>query len=211
MKAIEALEIMGFSSVEEITQDELRKTYRKLMKKYHPDLCNNDDTKRKFNEDKSKKINEANELLVSMLNQISALKKLEKATQKKEVMAIIPFDALIDIYNNKEIKLRSGEEQFCLNRYNVKAHRIILCIDIEIQHNTLRRSYSFLKPVLFNDDYEVDCEIDVTENIPEDIVVYAYGKVIKLTLDNISTKLRLRFENSINLSVNIRKKFIQNN
>ncbi|MFC1645829.1 DnaJ domain-containing protein [Candidatus Omnitrophota bacterium] len=57
----EARQILGLE--EDVTLEEIKKTYRKLSFKYHPDKCKDD--KKKECEEAFKKISNANELLMS--------------------------------------------------------------------------------------------------------------------------------------------------
>lgn len=62
MAFIDYYKILGIKK--KSTQDEIKKAYRKLARKYHPDLNPND----KVAEQKFKEINEANEVLSNLEN-----------------------------------------------------------------------------------------------------------------------------------------------
>lgn len=198
---------MGFESLDELNKEALTKAYRSLMRKHHPDLYCHDIEKQKSNEKIAKAVNEANEILVNILSQVEAFKKWENATKKTEVFAIIPFESLFDIYDGKPVKLKSGDDTFEITKGNIKAHRIVLCIECSIICNGITYRYSTLKPAVFGDEYTIDCDIAVIDTNPIDIKVLAYGKEVNISLKN-NTLLKLRYRNSINLTLDIRRKLI---
>lgn len=61
----EALNIMGLTY--NSTMEDLKKSYKKLIFKFHPDK--NPDSKRKFAEEKTKKLNEARDIIIKYLNE----------------------------------------------------------------------------------------------------------------------------------------------
>lgn len=209
MDIVRALELLKFESLDDVTDKSLTKAYRTLMREHHPDLYFNNDELLKKNEQIAKEINEAHEILSKILGQMNAIRKWEELTKKTEIFAIIPFQSLFDLYNGKTINLRSNNETFKLTKSNIRLHRIILCIECSITHNNATYQFSTLKPAVFNDDYSIDCDIPMTDDTEEtDIDIVAYNKNIKIALKNNNTRLKLRYDNSVVLTLNIRKKII---
>lgn len=211
MEVKKALDVFGFKSIDDLTEENLKKAYRKLMKKYHPDLYTKNNLGLEQAEFKSKQINEANETLGKLLVQIESFKRWEQATRKEEIFTIIPFESLFSIYSGESIELHDSNGTFLLTKGNLRAHRIILCINCSITYNNVTHNYSELKPAILKDEYEIECAVPVIDDSPLDIAVNAYGKNLNITLKNKTTRLRLKFEHSIDLILNIQKRLIQQN
>lgn len=201
-----ALEIMGYTSIGDLTKESISKAFRNLMRKHHPDLFYNDPIKLAENEQIAKDINEAHEKVLKVLSQLEAIRQLEKLSSKQEVMAVIPFQSLSDIYNGGKIVLRGTEDTFELTKYNIRAHRIYLYIECNILCNNINNTFSAIKPFITSDEYSIECVIPV-RSIEEtiDAVVTTANKEVKLILRAIETKLTLRYDNGIKLEMHIRK------
>lgn len=214
MDISKALSILEFESLDDITDDKLTKAYRKLMRQHHPDLFHHDEKLLKEHEKYAKLINEAHEILGSILKQIDSIRQWEALTHKEEIFAIIPFQSLFDMYNGKVVKLHSGggsNDVFELNKSNIRTNRIILCIECCIIHNNVTHQFSTLKPAIISDEYNIDCEIPVIDDkLVEDIKIEAYEKNISIQLKNSTTILKLRYTSGVTLTLNIRKRIIDN-
>lgn len=212
MSMEEALQWFGFETLEEASQEEVTKRFRGLMRKHHPDLCYSDDEQRKKNEEASKQINSAHELLVKLLTEIETLQRINERANRVEVFALIPFEKLFSLYNGEVITLRSKDKNkgdFTLTKGNIKANRIMLCIEVGIMVNGVRTTFSKIVPYIYTDEYTVNCDIPVRDDSVIEVRVEAYGKVVNVALKNDTTRLKLRYNNKISLSIEMSKKIVE--
>jgi len=68
----EALDLFGLSAMDEATQDSIDKTYKLLIKKWHPDICLDPQAL-----EMTKKINKARDLLVDLLKGYADIQKVK--------------------------------------------------------------------------------------------------------------------------------------
>lgn len=210
MTVVEALNYFEYNDINEAAEDkDIKRRYKKLMRKYHPDLAHgNAELERKHTEI-SKNINEALEVINLVIKQIKAFKAIEEASNTQSIFAIIPFESLFEIYNNKTIQLSSklaNGDNFTLNKSNIRAHKIILHLNCDLVVNGIRQSYSVLTPWVIKDEYSINCPIIVTDMEPIDVIINCHTKNVELTLKNNSTRLKLQFESGVVVYVNIEKK-----
>lgn len=219
MKALDAIRIFDITDIYEIDRQDLVKRYRNFMKKYHPDLCTDKRLKALY-EEKSKEINEANEILNRLLDSIESEKKLVDIQRKDIVVAIIPFDKLLDLYNGGELELRGSkggqETTFKLTESNVKSMMISLLCEIRIEINGNTYEFESIQKVNIKDEYEIECIIDVCDSYllqqsDLDVRIMGYGKDVKVKLSSNPLKLKLNFNGLAKLNVNIYRKLIDTN
>lgn len=210
MDVTQALEILGIASLDNVTAETLKKAFRTLMKKHHPDKYATEPEEAEKHAKIARKINEAHELLTKLLKDITAIRNLEKMTRREEIFSVIPMAGLFKLYSGEKIKLGSENNVFELTSGNIRLHRIYLCIDCSLEINGVYTNYSCIKPVVYNDEYSIDCEIPVTNLGSLDVTVHAYDKAVKLDMQTSSAALLLRLPNNVKLKINIRKRLLAN-
>lgn len=203
MNTQECVKELGFNNGNEITKAELKKRYRSLMRKNHPDLAH-DEQDRLKKEARAKRINEAYEKLERLIQRRDFEKLFE---EKREISAIIPLDGLVELYDGNSIKLRDNNGDFELTKSNIRAHRIVLecCCSILDKSTGFVSVYSKYEQYHQGDEYSIDCTLQVKDTSPIDIEVSAYGKVVKLTLNNLVTRLKLTYRYRVQFTINIQK------
>lgn len=208
MNIAEALELLGIDTLDDKSKQDITKIYRKLIKKHHPDLFSNQPELLIKNEEITKDINEAYDLITSALERSKLIQQFSNAKATKVVFAIIPFDKLPGLYSGDTIKLKYNGAEFILTSGNIRANRIVLDISCCIIVDGISYKFSALKPWVIKDEYEINCDIPIVEDHTLDVTVLAYGKRVNLKLSSMRTQLRLRYENSVVLDVCISKSII---
>lgn len=208
MDIAKALDILGIADLDRLEAKELTKSYRKLMKKHHPDLYAGNSEELKKHEEIAKQINEAYEVLNKALEQNKMLQQFEQTKSVTEIFAIIPFNELISLYDGNVVKLRHKDGEFELTSGNIRANRIVLDINCSVIIDGISYKFSSLKPWVIKDEYEVNCDIPMMVDSNIDVVVLAYGKRVELNLKSVTTRLRLKYTNNVVLILNLRKNLI---
>lgn len=181
MELHEALEIFGFKDGEDINSTELKKRYRKLAFKYHPD--HGGDT------DKFKDINEANSMLLNRLKIFEQIKRFKES--QKVHAAIISLKDYISLYNGNTFKLSDG---YILKKGNVKSNRIFIEIpySIDISGYVIKSSTIVLYRI--DDKYEVYVDIpDVDVTQERDVKIQMLDKQMQFKMIGYTMAINLNF------------------
>lgn len=181
MELHEALEIFGFKDGEDIDSTELKKRYRKLAFKYHPD--HGGDT------DKFKDINEANSMLLNRLKIFEQIKRFKES--QKVHAAIISLKDYISLYNGNTFKLSDG---YILKKGNVKSNRIFIEIpySIDISGYVIKSSTIVLYRI--DDKYEVYVDIpDVDVTQERDVKIQMIDKQMQFKMIGYTMAINLNF------------------
>lgn len=181
MELHEALEIFGFKDGEDIDSTELKKRYRKLAFKYHPD--HGGDT------DKFKDINEANSILLNRLKIFEQIKRFKES--QKVHAAIIGLKDYISLYSGNTFRLSDG---YILKKGNVKSNRIFIEIpySIDISGYVIKSSTIVLYRI--DDKYEVYVDIpdiDVTQE--RDVKIQILDKQMQFKMIGYTMAINLNF------------------
>lgn len=181
MELHEALEIFGFKDGEDIDSTELKKRYRKLALKNHPD--HGGDT------DKFKDINEANSMLLNRLKIFEQIKRFKES--QKVHAAIISLKDYISLYNGNTFKLSDG---YILKKGNVKSNRIFIEIPycIDISGYVIKSSTIVLYRI--DDKYEVYVDIpDVDVTQERDVKIQMLDKQRQFKMTGYTVAINLNF------------------
>lgn len=181
MELHEALEIFGFKDGEDIDSTELKKRYRKLAFKYHPD--HGGDT------DKFKDINEANSMLLNRLKIFEQIKRFKES--QKVHAAIISLKDYISLYNGNTFKLSDG---YILKKGNVKSNRIFIEIpySIDISGYVIKSSTIVLYRI--DDKYEIYVDIpDVDITQERDVKIQMLDKQMQFKMIGYTMAINLNF------------------
>lgn len=181
MELHEALEIFGFKDGEDIDSTELKKRYRKLALKNHPD--HGGDT------DKFKDINEANSMLLNRLKIFEQIKRFKES--QKVHAAIISLKDYISLYNGNTFKLSDG---YILKKGNVKSNRIFIEIpySIDISGYVIKSSTIVLYRI--DDKYEIYVDIpDVDITQERDVKIQMLDKQMQFKMIGYTMAINLNF------------------
>lgn len=181
MELHEALEIFGFKDGEDIDSTELKKRYRKLAFKYHPDHGGD--------ADKFKDINEANSILLNRLKIFEQIKRFKES--QKVHAAIIGLKDYISLYSGNTFRLSDG---YILKKGNVKSNRIFIEIpySIDISGYVIKSSTIVLYRI--DDKYEVYVDIpdiDVTQE--RDVKIQILDKQMQFKMIGYTMAINLNF------------------
>ena len=181
MELHEALEIFGFKDGEDIDSTELKKRYRKLALKNHPD--HGGDT------DKFQDINEANLMLLNRLKIFEQIKRFKES--QKVHAAIISLKDYISLYNGNTFKLSDG---YILKKGNVKSNRIFIEIpySIDISGYVIKSSTIVLYRI--DDKYEIYVDIpDVDITQERDVKIQMLDKQMQFKMIGYTMAINLNF------------------
>lgn len=181
MELHEALEIFGFKDGEDIDSTELKKRYRKLALKNHPD--HGGDT------DKFKDINEANSMLLNRLKIFEQIKRFKES--QKVHAAIISLKDYISLYNGNTFKLSDG---YILKKGNVKSNRIFIEIpySIDISGYVIKSSTIVLYRIDDKYEFYVDVpDVDVTQE--RDVKIQMLDKQMQFKMIGYTMAINLNF------------------
>lgn len=193
MEIFEALEYLGFSRYEEISIQALKKRYRKLSKKSHPDLGGNPEEFRIITESKDK--------LEKYLKELEILKRLY--TVNKERTAIISLSDLIGMYNGKTITLSDG---YVLTASNLKLNRIYIVIQYSIAIDGIQFIKEQTVPYKIDDRYQLFCEIsDSNIGINRDLRVMIHNKDIQCTIGSSTKIINININNLVHIALQIER------
>lgn len=200
MNINEALELFGMDLME-VSKDTLKKRYRELMKKNHPDLDGNTEI--------AQNINEAHSLLQDSLNRIAVTQANANARSNDKRIFVITIDQLINIYSGKQLKT-SGKEPVIIGIRDLKKLNIMLnaCVSIQYVNTGKTLNFESLTPYDIKDVYRVECGIPIKDiSTPEPIKLKCLDKNIEINLDNDKT-IRLRFDNNVIVEVAIKRRVV---
>lgn len=181
MELHEALEIFGFKDGEDIDSTELKKRYRKLALKHHPD--HGGDT------DKFKDINEANSMLLNRLKIFEQIKRFKES--QKVHAAIIGFKDYISLYSGNTFRLSDG---YILKKGNVKSNRIFIEIPYSIDISGYIIKSSTIVLYRIDDKYEVYVDIpDVDITQERDVKIQMLDKQMQFKMTGYTMAINLNF------------------
>lgn len=194
----EAFRLFNITNINNEDEQSLKKKYRKLMIKYHPDNSSDENNMASV-------INEEYKKLVSLIKKIELLRIIEN--KQDEDTVIIDLNNLINILDNKEIILNNGKK--CDKTYLSKnTSYIIIYVELEINDTAV----VFDKIVRYNSmgNYEMDIDIPV-EDIDKQLKLTAkkYNDKISINIDRGMYKIPIRPHKNLKIELNIKKVIIK--
>lgn len=208
MNLTQAMDIFNIDSLEEI-QDvkELKKRYRKLMFKYHPDVYNGTD-------DKAKDISIAHDLLQETAN------KIEKTVIKTRTLSniILPMNNLLEIYNRGETQL--GNKTITKKFINRNNTFILLQGELRYTYGVVNKNedeninvvdISNIQPLQIKNIYEISTDIVVKSlKHKTPVTIKLYGKEKQYIMDFQALEVIVTLDYNIKIKVRINKKLKNN-
>ena len=191
MTSEQALKIFDIQDLMSETEETVKKKYKRLMVKYHPDVCG-DDTK-------AKDIIEAYSNLKELLVKLNQIKLVDR---KLEIVSILlPINKLVEIYGGNDVFVGNNRK---VNNKNIRKFNVLIMTDIELTHNGISTIFSNIEPMRVDDTYEVNCEIYVdTLDNTEDVKLNINNKerIIKVTSQSVKFKCSLDYNTYVNVII----------
>ncbi len=195
-----ALELFNICNRLELEDKNLKKKYRKLMMKYHPDN-NGGDT------DKAAELSLAYEKLKRYNEYIRVCEVIQSLENKKLDTVCISFRDMLDIINKKKVTVDSREITYqSLDELNV-----IMEITFRVKvNNTLKTYNTFEVYDKYKQEYDVHCLMEVNDlNKPLNIeVLDLKDDIISFTMNGQSLKYRTKISNSMYFNILFEKKLV---
>lgn len=204
MNLSEALALLNIEDIHNLSKEELKKKYRNILKKCHPDANNGDDTK-------AKEVIKANEIILAALQEIESYKAMMKMMQLQSqyITSVLPLHTLISLYNGEKISLGSGEDKVELNGSNIMKHNIFVMFDFNIAvKNKATTHYNKIIKVEMMRNYEIVCDLEVDNLEDIDVEVDVLGVKRAFTMSAHSIIIPFKLDGDVRLKLTIRKKIV---
>lgn len=193
----DAMNQFGITDISKENTESLKKKYKRLMIKYHPDNNNGDDKR-------AKDIVDANIMLCDMLKSLEMYKGNTK--EQKSYNIVIPLSKLIDIYAGGYVEVSNDNETIRIYSKDIQKHSILLMVNATIIHNGIAKTFNIVQPWKISDEYEINCSIYVTNLCnSEKIKVIIEDKEVELEIESQSLRFRTSLHYNVNVSVIITK------
>lgn len=190
----QSLKLFKITDITNIDKAELKKIYKKLMIKYHPDNNNGDDTK-------AKEVSLAYEVLVETIDNVNKYKLINHMEQLFTI--VIPLSKLIEVYNGGVVTI--GEKTF--DKRGLRQNNTLIIINTTIERKGQVINYSNICKLDMLDNYLVNCELYVEDICEiENLKVTVENKSLNIDIQYLSTRILLRLQHDIKVSVCIEKK-----
>ena len=185
MEIEQALEMFGVSDINTLNSEELKKQYKALMKKYHPDVYAGDPSI-------SQHISEAYQILKDTAKKIEAYRAIKVKTKVETLF--VPLSILIKIRNGRTFK--KGEK--ILDKGSIVRYNVVALIRIKIMINGIEEVYNNLEDWdFYQRDFKTVCNVAVKEDDilnPVPISIETCGVKRELTLSYVSTQYNMKID-----------------
>lgn len=195
MKIKEALDIFKLTSITDETSDSLKKKFKRLMIKHHPD-----NNIHKKSEISPYDVQEAYNILKELLSMYELVKIKNRNIDKP--IKLLTLHDLIDIYNGKD-RGESGE----INKQNLNRFTPYIITTLEIQYNGLKKEEKAIQLKSLDDTYEIQCDIQV-ENITDkaNVKIFIGDIEREISFNGASIRYIISLDFNIKVHVVINKK-----
>ena len=189
MNTEEALKVLGLYSITDMSQEELKKKYKMLMIKYHPDNTGGDD-------------NKAKEISIAFKIINDTLTKMNYVEEKNKSICI-SLDNLISIYNGKTIRNSKNNEISLSNIYNFNT---LIDIKISVKYNNKIIIYSETVKIRKDREFNIACNLQVSKLGQAYVKVKVYNMEKEITINYDSMAVKFNLGNDLKINVKIDKK-----
>jgi hypothetical protein len=206
----EALKIFNITDTTEETVDTLRKKYKKLMIKYHPDNYKGDDTLAK---DASVAFDLLKKVIETLSSDILAGGKLNTSVKKKKNL-IISLRTLNKLYQGNCITIGNENHKREVYKEDLKYFNTLIELDINVKVNGEYYSYHDLMNYDISREYTISLDALVEKlDDPMDIEVSLDDETSKFQgIKSHRVIMILRpYNNQFKLNINLNKKIIDTN
>jgi len=150
MNYYEALRLFNIDNSNEIEATVIKKKYRTLVKKWHPDVCG-DDTKYKEVQDAYKIINDY--LKAADKNKLNSVEERQKTV-------ILEVKDILDIFKGKEIRINNNIN---ITKDSIARYNVFVRISTDIIIDGVTFNFSTIKPRNIKDEYVFDIMLPDTD------------------------------------------------
>ena len=188
MNYYEAIRLFEIKKGTKINADVVKKKYRTLAKKWHPDVCGD--------AEQYKKLQEAYEVINRYLDEIKLL------TKDEQEQLIIEISDLINIFKLGEVTV-NGER---INKGTLVKNKVFVIIPVNVKVNNMSYNYSFIKVRNIKDEYIVDAmleDVDLERDL--DIQVTVFNKSINAIMDSIRKDFKFNLDYIAQVVVTIQR------
>lgn len=188
MNYYEAIRLFEIKKGTKINADVVKKKYRTLAKKWHPDVCGD--------AEQYKKLQEAYEVINRYLDEIKLL------TKDEQEQLIIEISDLINIFKLGEVTV-NGER---ITKGTLVKNKVFVIIPVNVKVNNMSYNYSFIKVRNIKDEYIVDAmleDVDLERDL--DIQVTVFNKSINATMDSIRKDFKFNLDYIAQVVVTIQR------
>lgn len=190
----DSLDILGINNIADESDDSLRKLYRKLIIKYHPDNYNG-------NEDKAKDISIAYKIVKDAIRKINTFEKVNRSKNYE----IIGLDSLITLYRDKEVCINNTCKKMSLG--DLHNNGALLIFDWLIGINGIYEQFSSIALWNKEDKYKIHSDIYVGRIDEEcNIKIKFYGIEKEYTIKSDSIRLNIVLDYNVHIEINVNKK-----
>lgn len=201
MNIKEAAVILGIDFTTKITETDLKKKYRMLAKRNHPDLGGS--------EDKIKSINEAYTCLKNNLNSISKADiDINKRQRVHKDVAVISLGDLIKVYKGESINLANDKNNIIIDKNNINTFEVKINIELDIVYNGKRYKFKELQERDgTKDNYTIYCSIDnFADVVDNNIYIFINNKQLTYSMSSDIKKIRVNFDYIATIDLYVERK-----
>lgn len=196
MELNKAIDLFSIEDIMAEDEQSLRKRYRKLMIKYHPDNYGSDE--------KAKDIQIAYDILKDTLKQLKQYELMNKKDELHTTTIVIPLSKLINIYEGKTIQVGKGESALSIDNGAMRKCNTLLILEATITHNGLTKEFNSVTKWKIEDTYDIYCDIYVTDLSKQEEVTIKIENVernIKISSQSVKLKVVLPFNIIVNVII----------
>lgn len=203
MNLEESLKAFNITDINVETEASIKKRYKKLMIKYHPDNYNGDDTK-------AKEISLALSVLRDALLKLKQYKLIN--SKQEQFNIVIPLSKLISIYSGESISIKIADNingvdeihEETLSNKDIQKHNTLIILDATITHNGFVQDFSNIQHWTISDNYEINCDLYVDKLTNNEVVLLKiedYEKEFEFSSQAASILVKLPFNISVNIKI----------
>lgn len=196
MNLEEAIIIFEIDDITSESEETLKKKYKKLMFRYHPDNTGGDETK-------AKEVSLAFDILKVALLKIKRYNSINVVKEKYNI--VIPLNKLISIYKGGTVTIGSGDNKKIFGNKDIQKYNTIIILDTTLVYNGQYLNFSNIQHWSISDNYVINCDIIVNNlNSTETVIIKLEDieKEISFKSQAISIKFQLEFNISVEIKIN---------